>query len=520
MPELRRSFFSTGLTRLSRGWPVLLIALLQFVLHLWVSAHDNFFRDELYYIAASRHLDFGFVDFPPLVALATAGVRLLLGPSLVALRLLPALAGVLVILLTADMVARLGGGLFPQVLAAVSIAIGPVFIGSSGLMSVDPFDQLWWTLCAWTLLRIIKDQRPRLWLLFGLFAGLGLLNKLTVGFYVAAIVLGLLLSSQRKLLLNRWLIFGGLLAFLLISPYILWNGAHGFPTLEFTRNYASGKTFQATPPEFLMQQIVATNLLAFPLWLGALYFLFFTAPGQPFRAFGWAYLLLFVLFMLLRTKFYWLSPAYAALFALGAYALGLLVQHRPPLAWLQPAGIWILAISGLFFVPFAIPILPVQTFIELNSHNSRASAVQAENLASSALPQNFADRYGWPEMVLAVKRAYDTLTPAEKAQACVFTSNYGEAGAVDFYGPALGLPKAISGHNSYFIWGPQGCTGNVLITVNIPMADLVNGVDSVTFTGSTACTYCMPFENNAAIFIARGLHVRIQDAWPAVKDYQ
>ncbi len=498
---------------------MLLIALLQFLLHLWVSAHDNFFRDELYYIVASRHLDFGYVDFPPFVAVAVAVERFLLGSSLVALRLLPALAGVLIVLLTADMVAVFGGGLLAQVLAAFAIALGPVFIGSSGLMSMDPFDQLWWTLCAWTLARMIKSQQPRLWLAFGLFAGLGLFTKLTIGFYIAALVLGLLLSNQRKLLFNRWLIFGGLLATLLVSPYILWNATHGFPTLEFTRNYAGGKTFQATPPEFLLQQIVTMNPLAFPLWLGALYFLFFTTTGKRYRLFGWAYLLLFLLFMLLKTKFYWLSPAYPALFAFGAYALGLLVQHRPRLGWLEPAYIWTLAISGLLIVPFAIPILPVQTFIQLNRHNGGTTEVQTENLATSVLPQNYADRYGWREMVLAVKQAYDTLTPTEKAEACIFTSNYGEAGAVDFYGPSLGLPKAISGHNSYFIWGPQGCTGNVLITVNIPMADLVKGFDSVTFAGSTACTYCMPYENNAPILIARGLHVNIQEAWPAVKHY-
>ncbi len=507
-------------TYISNTWPVLLVALLQLVLHIWVSAHDNFFRDELYYIAASRHLDFGYVDFPPLVALATAAVRLLLGPSLVALRLLPALAGVLVILLTADMVARLGGGRLPQLLAAVAVALGPVFIGSTGILTMDPFDQVWWALCAWTLLRILQDRQPRLWLLFGLLAGLGLLNKLTVGFYVAALLLGMLLSSQRKLLFNRWLLLGGLLAFVLISPYILWNAAHGFPTLEFTGNYAGGKTFQATPVEFLVQQIITTNPLAFPLWLGALYFLFFTASGKPYRAFGWAYVLLLVLFTLLKTKFYWLSPAYPALFAFGAHALSLLVQSRPRLTWLQPAYIGIVFITGLFFVPFSIPILPLQTFLKLNSLSGGGEVVKTENLATSALPQSYADRYGWREMVLAVKQAYDTLTPREKADACIFASNYGEAGAVDFYGPALGLPKAISGHNSYFIWGPQGCTGKVLITINVPISDLASGFQSVQPAGHTSCTYCMPFENNAPILIARGLKASIQDAWPGVKSYQ
>lgn len=224
--------------------------------------------------------------------------------------------------------------------------------------------------------------------------------------------------------------------------------------------------------------------------------------------------------MLQKAKFYWLSPAYPVLFATGAYALDLLVRNRPPLKWLQPAYICTLAISGLLLVPFAIPILPLETFIRLNRLSSDAGDVQTENLASSTLPQNFADRYGWTELAASVKQAYSTLTPQEQAEACVFTSNYGEAGAIDFYGLALGLPKAISGHNSYFIWGPQGCTGAVLITGNIPMNDLVGGFQSVQPAGHTNCTYCMPYENNAPILIARGLKVHIQDAWPAVKSYQ
>ncbi len=514
-----RSFLCPGLTRLSRGWAIWLIAVLQFALHLWVSAHDNFFRDEFYYIAASRHLDLGYVDFPPLIALTTAAVRLVLGDSLVAIRLLPALAGVLVILLTADMVALLGGGLLAQLLAATCVALGPVFIGASGLLTMDAFDQVWWTLCAWILLRLIRDQQPRLWLAFGLCAGLGLLNKLTLGFYVGALVVGLLLSGQRKLLFSRWLLVGGVVALALISPYIWWNAIHGFPTLEFTLHYAGGKTFQATPPEFLAQQITGINPLAAFLLLGGLYFVFFTGPGKPYRLFGWAYVLLLGLFTLLKTKFYWLAPAYPVLFALGACALGLLARQRPRLGWMQPAYLSLVGLSGLLLVPFSIPVLPVQSFIRLQGGAGSSSQVETENLATGVLPQHFADRYGWREMVLAVKRAYDTLTPAEKAQACIFTSNYGEAGAVDFYGPALGLPKAISGHNSYFIWGPQGCSGDVLITVNIPMSDLVHGFDSVQFAGNTACTYCMPFENNAPILIARGLHGSVQVQWPAVKHY-
>src|SRR5512141_937826 len=400
------SSFSVWLRR--SGWAVLLIALLQFVLHLWVSAHDNFFRDELYYIAASRHLDFGFVDFPPLVAVAAGAARLLLGSSLVALRLLPALSGVLVVLLAGGMVAMLGGGLLAQVRAAFAVALGPAFLGSSGLMTMDPFDQLWWAICAWTLVRLIKNQQPRLWLLFGLFAGFGLLNKLTMGFYAGALVLGLLLSNQRKLLFNRWLVFGGLIALGLISPYIIWNIQHGLPTLEFTRSYASGKTYQVTPLEFLGQQVLQENPLLMPLWLAGLCFLFFTKTGQPYRALGWAYLFLYIFFMLQKAKFYWLSGAYPALFAAGSYGLDLLIWNRPRLNWLQPAYIWTAVISGLLLVPFSIPILPAETFIRFNAAAGNiANAAKQENIVTAELPQNYADRYGWHEIVDSVKAAYD-----------------------------------------------------------------------------------------------------------------
>jgi 4-amino-4-deoxy-L-arabinose transferase-like glycosyltransferase len=504
------------------GWVVMLIALVQFGLHLWVNAHDNHFRDELYYLVAGQHLSAGYVEYPPFVAWVAAFERVLFGDSVVAIRLLPALAGALMILLTADMVSLLGGGLLAQVLAALAIAMGPVFIGSTGLLSMDPFDQLWWTLAAWVLLRMIRRQQPRLWLGFGVVAGIGLLTKLTIGFFILSLLIGLLLSEQRKLLFNRWLIFAGLIAFIMFLPYLIWQAGHGLPVLEYTKQYSSGKTYQATPAEFFFQQVMTTNPLAVPLWLAGLYFLFFARSGRPYRAFGWAYVFLFVFFMIQKAKFYWLSPAYPMLFASGCFALELLTKSSRAggwLKWFQPAYIVLLAVSGYFIVPFAIPILPPQSFIKVSASIGGAGDIKQENLQSSALPQNYADRYGWHEMVAAVKSSYDTLTPQEQAEACIFASNYGEASAVNIYGPALGLPKAISGHNSYFLWGPQGCTGQVIITINKPIQDLAGSFESVVPAGHTECTYCMPFENNAPINIARGLKAPLQEVWSGVKDF-
>lgn len=501
------------------GWVIILIALLPLGLHLWTNAHDNLFRDELYYLSAAQHLDFGYVEYPPFVALAAAFTRAVIGVSVLAVRLLPALAQASIVLLTAGMVAMLGGGLPAQALAAIAVAVGPTFLGSSGLLSMDPFDQLWWALAAWVLVRLIQRHEPRWWVAFGLVVGIGLLTKLTIAFFVIALLIGMLLSQSRRLLFNRWLIIGGLIALGIAWPYIAWQIRHGLPVMEYTRAYSSGKTYWAGVGAYLAQQIITMNPLALPLWLGGLFFLFFRPGGRPYRAFGWAYLILGIFFMIQRAKFYWLTPAYPMLFAAGSVGLGIWASKRVRLAWLQPTAIAVLLISGLLISPYAIPILPAPTFIAFNASMGGVGEVKQENLVASQLPQNYADRYGWTEMVAAVKQAYDTLTPAEKADACILAANYGEAGAVNFYGPGLGLPRAISGNNSFYVWGPQDCSGAVIISVGFPMQDLAGGFESIEAGPSWKCVYCMPYENGAPIFVAKGLKAPILEAWPSIKAF-
>jgi 4-amino-4-deoxy-L-arabinose transferase-like glycosyltransferase len=502
-----------------QGWIILLIALVQFGLHLWTNAHDNIFRDEMYYLVAAQHPAFSYLEYPPFVALVAGVSRALMGDSVLAIRLFPAIAGVIIILLTASMTATMGGGAGAQVLAALAVGLAPVFLGSSGVLSMDPFDQLWWALLAWVLVRMIRRQEPRDWLLAGAVIGCGLQTKLTITFYVLALLAGLLLSSSRKLLLNRWLIFGGLIALAIISPYLVWQAGHGFPVVEYTANYSSGKTFQATPVEFFLQQVLTTGPLASPLWLGGLFLLFFVSAGKPYRAFAWAYVFLYVFFMLQKAKFYWLSPAYPPLFSAGALGLQLLLDRWRRLRWLLPAYAGLLGVVGLLVVPFAIPILPAESFVALNAALGGAGEVKQESLTASELPQSYADRYGWREMVAAVDEAYRSLTPEEQTKACILTTNYGEAGAMAYYGDELGLPLAISGHNSYYLWGPQGCTGEVIISIGRPLRDLSDAFESVTPGPAWSCKYCMPYESGAWIYVGRGLKYDMEEAWPTTKDW-
>ena len=516
MPRSLNEFFSRQ-NLLSATAILIYLVLVKLLLHLLSASQYGYFRDELYYIAASQHLDLGYVDFPPFIAVVTALTRWTLGDSLLALHTLPALAGALIVLLAGLMARELGGGRFAQGLAALAVLVAPTFLGSQSILTMDPFDQLFWVLAIYVVLLILKREDPRLWLLFGLVAGIGLLTKVTMLYLGLALVIGLLLTPNRRVLLSKWLWLGGLVALALFSPYIVWQVLHGWPTLEFWRIYAVGKTYPVTPLEFLLQQILTMHPLTLPLWLAGLAYFFF-GGGKKYRTLGWIYVILYGVFTIQQAKNYFLAAAYPMLFAGGAVLIEQFTQRRKWLA-LQPAYASLLVIGGLATAPLAIPLLPVETFIAYSHAFGGATEVKQERLATAELPQYFADRFGWEELVASVAKVYAGLPPEEQAKACILTANYGEAGAIDFFGEAYHLPKAISGHNSYFIWGPGGCTGEVIITVGVSGTDVAPSFEKVTPAGTSECKYCMPYEDHLPIFVCRGLKMDIREVWPEAKSY-
>jgi 4-amino-4-deoxy-L-arabinose transferase-like glycosyltransferase len=342
---------------------VTVLALFKLIFHLATSSGYGYFRDELYYIAASKHLAWGYVDFPPFVAFITAITRILFGESLFALHLFPALAGALIVLLAGLMARELGGGKLAQGLAALAVLVAPQFLAFGALLTMDAFYQLWWALAAYVVILIFKRDDPRLWLAFGIIAGIGLMTKVTMAYFGGALVVGILLTPHRKYLASKWLWLGGVIALVIFSPYILWQIANGFPTLDFWKMYASGKTYPVTPLEFIAQQIIIMNPLLLPLWLaGSVYYLF-ARDGIKHRPLGIAYVILFVVFMLQQAKSYFLAPAYPMLFAAGAFALEQFIARRA-WSWLKPTYATLLIVSGALMAPMAMPLLPVEMFIE------------------------------------------------------------------------------------------------------------------------------------------------------------
>jgi hypothetical protein len=492
------------------------LALAKLLIHFFTNGQYGYFRDEFYFLACSEHLDWGYVDQPPMIAWQAYLTRLLFGDSLFALRFFPAVFGAIKIFLAGLMARELGGGRFAQILAALAAIIAPIFLGADTIMTMNGLDQLLWVLATYILIRLLKTENPKLWLGFGAVAGIALLNKLSLLFFGCALVIALLLTPNRKYFAGKWLWLGGLIALAIFSPYIIWQITHGWPTLEFYGTYAEGKTYPVSPLEFLGQQILTIHPHTLPLWLAGLYFYFFSKAGKPYRLLGWLYVTLYVLFMLQKAKFYFLSPAYPMLFAAGAAVFEKFIQQRQ-WNWAKPVSI-VFLLLGLWAAPFAIPILPPETFIKYSSALG-IGEVKTERHAYSRLPQTYADMHGWEEMVATVAKVYQSLPPEDQAQACISAGNYGEAGAIDFFGKKYGLPKAICGHNNYWHWGTAGCTGEVVIEIGGELDGLKQIFEEAELVDVFEHDYVMPYENNLPIHVCRRLKMPVDEVWRLNKEY-
>jgi len=493
---------------------VLIIAGLSFVVHVLAGNNYGYFRDELYVLAMSQHPAFGYVDVPPLVPWITLIPRLLTGNALWAIHVISALVCAGTIILTGLMARLLGGTRWVQGLAALGSATALVLLAGGSTYTYDVFDTFWWALSATILIVLLRDERPRLWLWFGLVAGLGLLTKETILFWGFTLIVGLLLTTQRRLLFTRWTLFGGLIAFALVLPFLIWNATNGWASVQYWAGYSQNYSAGGTPLDFLTNQILIMNPLSVFLWVAGLWY-FFTARGKRYRVFAWAYVILFVLFIVIQGKSYFLAPTYLPLFAAGAMLFGeWRVRFR---RWVAVYPV-VLAVSGLLLAPAAMPVLPPTLYAHIYGPSGNSGA-QQESGDVYGLPQSLADRFGWEEQVALIAQVYHSLPPDEQRVACIFTSNYGEAGALVQFGGRYHLPEPISGHNAFYLWGPQGCTDQVIITINIAPQDAAQAFSWVTLAARTSCDACVAFENHAPILILRQPKVPFTVMWAHAKYY-
>jgi hypothetical protein len=515
---------ATDRSRLSL-WPwVYIIAVVYFALHLATSTRYGYFRDALYYLACSEHLAFGYVDQPPLIAVVAWITRHTLGTSLPALIFWPALAGAARIVLTSAFARELGAGRFGIVLAAALAATPGVWWVIDHQFAMNSFESLFWGGLAFTVLRLIKTRNPKLWLLFGAIAGLGLESKYSIVIFASALIAGLLLTRQRELLFTPWLLAGGAIALLIFLPNLIWNVQHNWPFLELMHNIrATGKDVVLPPGKYLLQQVLMMNPASFPFWIGGLIFYFFSRDAKNYRACGWAFVITIGFFMITHGKDYYAAPTYVILLAAGAVATERLFARArfsvlPRRVLRAACFVWLL-LGVLPLLPLVLPVLPIDTFVRYQSHLPFELPKTERSFVGESLPQYYADEFPWPGLVEAVARVYHSLPPEERERTAIFANNYGQAGAVDFFGPQYGLPKAISGHQNYFLWGPRNYTGDIIIVLGDTEESARDDFDSVTVAATLNNPYAYRYENRP-VLLCRGLKWDLQRDWYKVKNWR
>lgn len=492
---------------------VYVTALAVVALQLATGWRYGLFRDELYYLACASHLDWGYVDHPPLSIVVLAGVRALLGDSLLALRIVPALLLGLLVWLTARLAREMGGSRFAQPLAALAVAIAPQYLAITGFYSMNAFDLIFWALGALLVARLLRTDDVRLWRPLGVVIGLGLLNKISMLLFALGLAVAVLLTPLRRHLARRELWEGVAVALLLSSPYVLWQLRHDWATVEFTRNAARYKNVALSPLGLAVAEARGVHPLNAALGILGGVWLLFGITGRCYRALAVMFTTIFVVLAVQPSKPYYLGAAFPMLLAAGAIAMERFTDAR---RWVRRAMLVVMVAGGALTAPLAIPVLPVETLIAYQRTLGIAPTTSEKNRLG-LLEQHFADRFGWEELVGEVARIYRALPAAERERARIVTRNYGEAGAIDYYGRRYGLPTAVSQHNNYYLWGPGPGAPSIFIMVGWPTRDLTSVFAQVEVAGRVESPYAMPFETRWPIHVCRGLRLPLEQAWRSGK---
>jgi hypothetical protein len=473
----------------------------------------GFHRDEFLYLAMGQYLQFWSMDFPPLIAVLANTARALAGDTLFAIRLFPVLAGSALVFLTAMIARELGGRRLAQGIAALTVLLGPVFLRPAALFQPVVFDQLWWTLGFLALVKIARTGGHRWWLLLGAAGGLGLLTKFSIGFFALGVLAGLLLTPQRRWLASRWPYVAAALALVLGSASLIGQIRLGFPVAGYMSELQEAQLARVDAAEFLGGQLMllGPSLL---LAIAGLIYLFRAEAMRPWRVVAWTCVTIFLLLLLMRGKPYYVAPIYPVLLAAGGVALEA-TSSRVRRALVAMVLVVTIA-GGVAALPFGLPVLPPEAMARYSAKLGITSAVMTNRGVVLPLPQDYADMLGWEEQVAAVARHYHALPAEKRTQAVIIGSNYGEAGALDFYGPRFGLPRAVSPAGTYWFFGPGNLPGDVAITIGIEAEDLADFYRSARVVERLDNPWLVPEQRDNPIVLAEQPQRTLQEVWPSL----
>jgi hypothetical protein len=501
------------------------LALLSLLLHAATAWRYGYFRDELYFIACSKHLAWGYVDQPPFVAFA-ARLAAPAGYSLLALRALPILAAGLTVYLAVRLTADLGGGRFAQWLCGIATMLMPAYLLLGNTLTTSSFEPFLWTLAIFITVRIVRSPRthaPPLWAALGIVAALGAYAKYSMLLPIAGIGAGLLATPQRRVLRSPLPLYACALAVLMLSPNVVWQAAHGWQIIEVLRGDAAHRpalaagyaleyrAWLANLGAFAAEQLLYTNPAAVPIWLAGLIAPFLMASLRDLRFVALGYAVVFVIAVAFGAKGYYIVGFYAALLAIGAVAI------EGAAAYVRAPVFAVVAIVGIAAMPLSLPVLPVDGLI---AYTKLLRLTGRGGTPPRLIQPLFAEEFGWQRLTRDVAVVYFALPPALRTRTAVYADTYGDAGAIDFYGPRYGLPAVISSQNNYYLWGARGYDGRSLIAIGATRVDLLRRYyRSVVLVRTSSEPYKWIVEGPAPIYLCRDPVAPLTVIWPHLRWY-
>lgn len=500
------------------GLVIIIGASVKFALHMYIAPGYGFFFDELYTNALSRHLAFGYVDLPPLVPALVALSRFLLGESLFAMHIIPALAGSFTLVFACLITKEFGGKTFAVALTALGFTIVPAWLMLDSIFCYDSIDQLILAAFLFYLSRLFRTGSKRLWVVLGSIAGLACLTKMTILFLGPGFLVALLVSNYRKDLLTPWPWVGAAIGLLLVSPYLFWQYANHWPMLGYLANYGSQRVYEASIQQYVINVLMYVSPLLLPLWLIGLYRIFREMDGVNYGFFGLLFLVTLVLMFILHATPRMIVELFIPLLAAGAVFMEEITASLRMGSWVRTVSAVYLLTLGMVNVSFSLPVIPMDHLSDvIGSYKFLYAPLREFNGGSNNPPLFLSGRIGWEELARDVADVYNTLPPEDRAVAGIYADVYPPAGAIDQFGPQYGLPRAVSESLTYYFWGP-GYSWDVMIIISDKINNMSVFFDKCEQKAVTQREYVGRFR--FYIFVCRDVKVPANQIWSKVRYLQ
>lgn len=486
---------------------ILILAFIKFCIHFVGNRNYGFHRDELLHLSVSEHLDWGYFEFPPFIAFVGKIAHFIFGYSISGVRFFSTLAGVAILVICCLIAKELGGKIKAIVLAGVSVLAFVPFYRNHMLFQPVAFDQFFWTLGFYFLIKYFNTKNVKFLVLLGVSAGFGLMNKYTIVVWGLGVVVGLLFYEKGKLFKNKWLYIAGLVMFLIVLPNLIWQFNHHFPVLLHLQKLKESQLDENGPFDFAIEQLKHPFTLTISL-IG-LFAYFFDKDLKKYKTFGIAALVIFASMWIMQSKAYYFFAIYPILFAAGAVKIEKLLQNKPRWNYAVACVVFLPIIP---FLPHAIAVLPIETYI-------RYSNLELQKNGRIQLTDDYADMFGWEEQVRLVDSLYQSLPVKDKENCIIWAKNYGEAGAIEIIGKKYLLPNPICSNGSFWLWGTGTTSGEVCVSIGNEKVIVESAYSDCKLVKMLKHKYAIEEENNIPIYLCRKPKINMQQKWKSLEDH-